>query len=121
MSIENLLDHECDIYHAAKTTASSTYGLPGEETFDYAANPDIVKVLCHFSLKTNGEGVSQMDPKNILMSTLMLTLPTGTDIRINDKVVDKRNGLEYTAAVPRVIRNHHIKVSLYMTSVQEAL
>ncbi len=121
MGVYELLDHECDIYHTVKTTAPSSYGLPGEDTFDYKGTPDIEAVPCHFSTKINNEGVSQMDPKNILMSTVILTLPIGTDIRINDKVVDKRNGLEYTAAVPRGIRNHHIKVTLYRTSVQEAL
>lgn len=121
MSIENLLDHKCDIFHSIKNTATSSYGLPGEVTFEYPETPDIENIPCHFSVQTNNEGVSQTDPKNILISSPMLTLPIGTDIRINDKVIDKGSGLEYTAGVPRNIRNHHIKVQLYRTSVQEAL
>ena len=45
----------------------------------------------------------------------------GTDIRINDKVVDCETGLEYTAERPRNIRDHHIFVYIKRTKEQEAL
>ena len=120
MSLEELLDHKCDIYHMVGEVGASSYGLPGEETFDYPETPDISNIDCHFSSKGT-EGVSQTDPKNILMGTLTLTLPFGTNIRINDKVVNKSNNLEYTAAVPRNVRTHHVKVQLYRNFIQEAL
>ena len=121
MSIENLLDHECDIYHAIKNTAATSYGLPGEISFDYPEIPDIKNVPCHFSVKAIGEGINQTDPRNIMTSTPMLALPIGTDIRLNDKVVDKTTGIEYTASVPRNVRGHHMKVQLYRNGQQEAL
>ncbi len=47
--------------------------------------------------------------------------PLGTDIRLNDKVVDLENGYAYIAEVPRVIRGHHISVYLHRTGAQGVL
>ena len=44
---------------------------------------------------------------------LKLTLPTGTDIKVNDKVIDCDTGYEYEAEVPRNIRGHHITVQIH--------
>jgi hypothetical protein len=52
---------------------------------------------------------------------IKLTLPTGTDVRINDKIVDCSTGLEYTAEQPRDIRGHHIFVYIKKTGEQKAL
>lgn len=121
MSLENLLDHKCDIFHIVGETGASSYGLPGEETFEYPDTADIPNVDCHFSVKSVNEVVSQTDPKNIMMGSSMLTLPFGTDVRILDKIVDKSNDIEYTAGLPRNVRVHHIKVPIFRTNIQEAL
>lgn len=63
----------------------------------------------------------QKNPQNILQEKIKLTLPIGTDIRINDKIVDCESGLEYTAERPKPIRNHHIFVYIKRTNKQEAL
>ena len=41
---------------------------------------------------------------------IKLTLPAGTDVRWNDKIIDCNTGFEYTAEQPRNIRGHHIFV-----------
>ena len=50
-----------------------------------------------------------------------LTLPIGTDVRINDKIVDCATRLEYTAEQPVNVRNHHIFVYIKRNTGQEAL
>ena len=50
-----------------------------------------------------------------------LTLPAGTDIRLNDKIVSSETGLEYTAGQPRNIRGHHMTVKIYRTAQQRPL
>jgi hypothetical protein len=39
---------------------------------------------------------------------IKLTLPIGADIRLNDKIVDCKTGLEYTAEQPVDVRGHHL-------------
>ena len=41
-----------------------------------------------------------------------LQLPAGTDIRLNDKIVNEANDLEFTAQVPQDIRGHHMTVAI---------
>ena len=41
MSLERLLNHTCDIYHAQESAASPGYGLPASPTFSYPEEPDI--------------------------------------------------------------------------------
>ena len=50
-----------------------------------------------------------------------LTLPIGTDVRLNDKIVDCDTGLEYTAEQPVNVRGHHLFVYLKRKNGQEAL
>nr|DAH36889.1 MAG TPA: hypothetical protein [Caudoviricetes sp.] len=121
MSLENLLDHKCDIYHLKKPKSTVGYGLPNTVSFDYGDVPDLKNVTCHFGVESLDSSVEQKNPQNILTERIKLTLPIGTDIRINDKVVDCETGLEYTAERPRNIRGHHIFVYIKRTKEQEAL
>ena len=116
MSLDNLLDHKCDIYHLKKSKSTVGYGLS-----DYGDIPDLKNVICHFGVESLDSSVEQKNPQNILTERIKLTLPIGTDIRINDKVVDCETGLEYTAERPRNIRGHHIFVYIKRTKEQEAL
>ena len=50
-------------------------------------------------------------------SRIKLTLPLGTDVRLNDKIVDCDTGLEYTAEKPINVRNHHLFV--YVKKIDE--
>ena len=121
MSLENLLDHKCDIYHLKKSESSVGYNLPSSVSFNYRDSPDLKNVICHFGVESFDSSVEQKNPQNVLKEKIKLTLPIGTDIRINDKVIDCDTGLEYTAERPRNIRDHHIFVYIKRTKEQEAL
>lgn len=41
MSLENLLNHSCNIYHLQKGGDSPGYGLAASPTFSYPEEPDI--------------------------------------------------------------------------------
>lgn len=120
MSFDGLLNHKCDIYHMRKTGVSPGYDLPSSPVFSYPSEPDITVVPCHFSTKS-GVKVVQAEPQAKYEASIKLSLPIGTDIRLNDKIVDCDTGYEYTAEIPRNVRAHHIAVTLHRTSRQEAL
>lgn len=121
MSIENLLDHKCDIYHLRKTESSPGYGLPSSPSFDYPDKPDEKQIICHFGIESLEADVEQKQPQNVLNEKIKLTLPIGTNVLINDKIVDCNSGFEYTAQRPRNIRGHHIFVYIKRIKEQEAL
>lgn len=110
--IEDFFDHTCDIYHATQETVSRGYGLPDSvgEKLTYPTKPDISDQICHFSVKTGSLMVVQQEPQRDLDARLKLTLPAGTDIRANDKIVSGVTGYIYTAEIPRDIRGHHMTV-----------
>lgn len=110
MSIENLFDHTCDIYHMITGSKSMGYGIKTED-FTYPDKPDEEGISCHFNVNSDGT-MQQTESVNEYIYTGKLQLPTGTDIRVNDKIVDNGNGLIYTAQVPRNIRDHHIVVTI---------
>ena len=119
--IENLLDHSCDIYHLTKTASSPGYGLPSESNFSYPAKADLEGVSCHFGIKNSQVVVVQREPQQDYDARIKLTLPAGTDIRVNDKVVDNDSGYSYTAEIPRNIRGHHIIVYVKRNDEPRAL
>lgn len=121
MSFDGLLNHKCDIYHLVKSDVTVGYGLPSSPAFDYPIEPDEPEISCHFGIESLDSEVAQKNPQNVLREKIKLTLPIGTDIRINDKVVDCATGLEYTAERPRNIREHHLFVYVHRVKEQEAL
>ncbi|MEG1894638.1 MAG: DUF3599 family protein [Oscillospiraceae bacterium] len=120
MSIEKMLDHTCDIYHIAESKTSPGYNLPLSPSFEYPKLPNISGTACHFGVNSN-ISIKQEEPQNVMEAKTKLTLPTGTDVRLNDKIVDCASGLEYTAEIPRNIRNHHIIVYVKKVVEQRAL
>lgn len=110
MSLEALLDHKCDIYHLCKDKKNPGYGLPDSVEYSYSERPDIAGQVCHFGVKSQSVTVTQTAPANMMDAKTKLTLPTGTDIRMEDKVVDCDTGLEYTAEQPVNVRGHHLFV-----------
>ena len=110
MSIEAFFDHTCDIYHLSEEGASPGFGLPTSPSFSYPEQPSEASVPCHFAIKAATVTTAQQDPANMMEARIKLTLPAGTDIRTNDKVVWKEAQLEYTAELPRNVRNHHVFV-----------
>ena len=121
MSFSELLNHTCDIYHIVGEDKSPGFGLPGSPSFSYPAEADATAVPCHFGVKSGTLTVEQAEPQAKLAAKMKLTLPIGTDVRLNDKVIDCATGYVYTAEIPRRIREHHIYVMLRRTSAQEAL
>lgn len=120
MSFNGLLNHSCDIYHMVRTDKSPGYGLPSSPSFSYPEAPDIAAVPCHFGTKGGAMAVIRNE-QAMLEARIKLALPAGTDIRVNDKIVDCDTRYEYTAEIPRNIRGHHITVFVCRTAQQEPL
>lgn len=113
MAVEDFFDHVCNIYHMAGTARKRGYGLPDSKDFQYPEFPDISGQPCHFSVKSGAIAIVQQEPQKDMNASLKLTLPIGTDIRINDKVVDCSTGYAYEAEIPRNIRGHHMAVMVH--------
>lgn len=110
MSLENLLNHTCDIYHIREKAESPGYGLAPSPAFSYPDGPDIRGQRCHFGVKSQSVTVTQTAPANLMEARTKLTLPIGADVRLNDKIIDCATGQEYTAEQPVSVRNHHLFV-----------
>lgn len=121
MSLENLLNHLCDIYHIQEGNSSPGFGLPSSPSFSYLPEPDISGQKCHFGVRSQSVTITQTAPANLMDAKIKLTLPAGTDVRCNDKIVDCITGLEYTAEQPVDVRGHHTFVYIKKTEGQKAL
>ena len=110
MAFEDFLNHLCDIYHDREEQITPGYGLPASPSFSYPEEPDISEQVCHFGVKSQSVTITQTAPANLLESKIKLTLPIGTDVRLNDKIVECATGLEYTAEQPVNVRGHHLFV-----------
>lgn len=110
MSFEKLLNHKCAIYHMIKNEKNLGYGIKAGD-FCYPEEPDIPEIACHFNVRDTGS-MEQTENANEYLMTGKLNLPAGTDVRVNDKIVDLENGLEYRAEIPRNIRDHHMIVTI---------
>ena len=120
--IEDHFNHTCDIYHIRMHSDSPGYGLPDSNgKHYYPESPDIEGLECHFGVKSANIVVNQTEPRNMLDARIKLTLPVGTDIHINDKVVNCDTGLEYTAEQPVNVRDHHLFVYIKRLDIQGAL
>lgn len=121
MSLEALLNHTCDIYHVKKEGKSPGYGLAASPSFSYPQEPDIAGQACHFGIESRHVTVTQTAPANLMDAKIKLTLPVGTDVRLNDKIVDCASGLAYTAEQPVNVRDHHLFVYIKREEVQKPL
>lgn len=114
MAFENYLNDLCDIYHVQQGESSPGYGLTEQPSFAYRQQPDETGIACHFGVKSESTSINQAAPVNVKESRIKLTLPAGTDVRLNDKIIDKKNGYEYIAEIPHDVHGHHIFV--YVTA-----
>jgi len=125
MAFAAFLNHTCDVYHILREDKSPGYGLPASRSFEYAEIPDLTGVRCHFCTKSGTRNIVQNAPQTApnadYQASIKLVLPLGTDIRLNDKIIDSTTGYEYTAGIPIQIQQHHIFVMVRRTSPQEAL
>ena len=80
-----------------------------------------LRPACHFGVKSQSVTITQTAPANLMDAKIKLTLPAGTDVRRNDRIVDCMTGLEYTAEQPINIRGHHVFVYIKRTGGQRAL
>lgn len=110
MAFWDLLDHRCAIYHMKKSDKDFGYGIKSG-SFSYAETPDIKEVPCHFNVNKAGN-IEQTENANEYIVVGKLQLLAGTDIHVNDKIVDLDNGLAYIAEIPRNIRDHHMIVNI---------
>lgn len=119
--IADFFDHKCNIHHLQGEAKSPGFNLPSSPAFSYSDAPDEAEIPCHFAVKSATVTVTQNEPANLLEAKIKLTLPAGTDIRLNDRIVWLDNGTEYTAELPRNIRNHHVFAYVKRTDAQKAL
>lgn len=121
MSFESMLIHKCDVYHIIREDKSPGYGLPSSPAFSYSDTLDITDLKCKFGVKSGSRIIVQTEPHADYQAKIKLTVPFGTDIRLNDKIIDKATGYEYTADIPVQVQNHHLFVMLSRKSSQEPL
>ena len=119
--IEDFFNHRCDIYHIIEEGASPGYKLPSSPSFSYPNEPDLSEVECHFCVKTNTVNIVQGEPAAAMDARIKLVLPIGTDIRLNDRIVNCDTRYEYTAEITQNIQNHHIYVYIKRTERQRPL
>ena len=86
------------------------YGIAGE-AFSYPVEPDVTDVPCHFNVSDTGT-MEQTEDANEYIVVGKLNLPYGTDILVNDKIIDLGSGISYYAEIPRNVRDHHIIVQI---------
>lgn len=112
MAWEDFFNHKCTIYHVLEEAKDLGYGITDEHAFSYPkeAEEKDTDIPCHFHVKSGTYQVVQEEPLNKYGARLKLSLPLGTDIRVNDKIVSGVTGYEYRAEIPRQIQNHHIIV-----------
>ncbi|GIN71136.1 hypothetical protein J14TS2_16110 [Bacillus sp. J14TS2] len=112
MSYENLLTHECDVYHLkSRPVEGGGFGVPTkdrQEEQHYDEDPDISEQNCYFT--ENTQTISQGEPNAIIIERQLVHFPISADIRINSKIVWE--GIEYKSQKPRNIKNHHQEVIL---------
>lgn len=121
---EDFLDHTCNIYHLSNEDVNVGYGIKATPVKKTQKEPDGKNIPCHFHIKTNdGMRIVQKEPYTVLTGEGKLTLPPGTDIRMNDVVEDCRNGVRYRAGLPKAIHGeHHIIVMISREDgIEEAL
>lgn len=118
----DFLTDRCDIYHIRSEDDRIGYGIPDQRLRGYPDKPDVPNVPCHFNRARILEGNADASPRRVHTAGTKLQLPLGTDVRVNDKIVDADTGCAFTAGFPRAVgRGHHIAVEVWRTGAQEAV
>ena len=117
----SMLEGRCDIYHLIEEVEKPHPALNGSPVFTYPQRADISGVACHFCVRDKRAAILETGPRVEYDADIELELPPDTDIRINDKVVDLRSGIEYTAGMPRDHFGHHVSVRLRRRKNRRAL
>ncbi len=113
MSYINLLTDRCAIHHLkTKDAEPPNFGVPpsdSQEDYYYSDEADHVNVKSYFV--ESSQTIAQQEPNQHIIEVFNVHFLKSTDIRMNDKVV--WGGLEYTARKPKLIKNHHIEVTVF--------
>lgn len=112
---DDFMNHTCNIYHLKNNPVNVGYGILASDVKAEKSKPDEIAVKCHFHIKSSVGSVAviQNEPYSSVEGQIKLSLPIGTDIRMNDIVEDCRNGLKYRADIPKEVYGaHHIIVNL---------
>ena len=112
MAWEDFFNHKCTIYHVIEKEKDLGYGITDNHAFRYPeeAEEKDIDIPCHFHINVGTAQITQSEPLNEYYARIKLSLPIGTDIRVNDKIVSGETGFTYIAELPRRIQNHHIIV-----------
>lgn len=111
---EDYLNDTCNIYHLVDEKVNIHYGIKATQVKTPEKEAAEKSIPCHFHIRSNGSlRISQKEPYTVLTGEEKLTLPIGTDVRMNDVIENCRNGVKYRAGLPREIHGgHHIIVTL---------
>lgn len=109
----DFLNHRCNIYHLREEPVQIGYGIETSEVKTNGREPDEASVWCHFHIRSGSVKIIQNEPYRSAEGDTKLTLPAGTDIRVNDIVENVKTGIRYRADVPKEIYDgHHVTVTL---------
>ena len=111
---DDFLNHKCNIYHLEEDSVNIGYGIKAEKVRKPRTEPALENISCHFHTRSgNSIQLVQREPYSSIDGKIKLSLPMGTDIRLNDIVEDCRDGLKYRAGKPTEVHGgHHIVVML---------
>lgn len=117
----DFLNDRCDVYHLRREDMAPGYGVPAHAAASYPKEPDLTDVPCHFNRRGGFGHLTQGEPARAVYATIKINFPRGTDIRLNDRIVNNANGMTYTAGPPMEIRRHHIAVEVQAIGQQGEL
>lgn len=110
---EDFFNHTCNIYHLEDESTDIGYGIRATDVKKPQKKADEKEVRCHFYIRSNGVKIVQKEPYSSADGEMKLSLPVGTNIKMNDTVEDCRDGLMYRAGKPMEVHGgHHIIVML---------
>lgn len=111
MSINNLFDHSCNIYHQIIQEKELEYGLKSSNVYTYENEVSEKYIPCHFK-NINDQRITQKEAFYASYDDIKVILPFGTNVVLNDKIVNAQTNEQYIAGFPINYRNSHIIVRL---------
>lgn len=110
---DDFMNHVCNIYHLREEPVRIGFGIKDSGVKMNGSTPDETMVRCHFHVKSDSARVIQNEPHRNTEGDTKLTLPSDTDIRVNDIVENIKTGIRYRAGIPKEIYGgHHLTVML---------
>lgn len=117
MAFEDFLKDKCSIYRLSKQEKDKGFGQK-EEIYEYSDVATYDDVSCHFLTNSKSVNTAQQEPNSKMFINGFVTLLQGQDVKINDKIINKENGVEYTVKFINSINGHHKKVEIFRKDLQ---